>query len=51
LSAPSVLPVVPYPGSARRSLWVFRRVGELPAGYPRRPGMATKRPLSAKKPR
>jgi 16S rRNA (guanine527-N7)-methyltransferase len=47
LSAPEVLPVQPYPGSERRALWVFRRVGELPAGVPRRPGMATKRPLSA----
>jgi 16S rRNA (guanine527-N7)-methyltransferase len=50
LSAPQVLPVTPYPGSERRALWVFRRVGEVPAGFPRRPGMATKRPLSAARP-
>ena len=43
-----VLSVVPYPGSERRTLWVFRRVGEVPARFPRRPGIATKRPLSVK---
>ncbi len=47
LSAPDVVPVAPYPGSQRRALWVFHRVGPLPPGFPRRPGMATKRPLSA----
>jgi 16S rRNA (guanine527-N7)-methyltransferase len=46
LSAPSVVPVTPYPGSERRTLWVFEKVAETPARYPRRPGMATKRPLS-----
>ena len=45
LSEPEVLPVVPYPGSQRRTLWVFRLVGEVPARFPRRAGMATKRPL------
>jgi len=47
LSAPDVRAVVPYPGSRRRTLWVFRRVGDLPAGFPRRAGMALKRPLRA----
>ena len=47
LSPPEVVPVAPYPGSRRRALWVFRRVAPLPPGFPRRPGMATKRPLSA----
>ena len=46
LSAPEIVPVVPYPGSQRRALWVFRRVAPPPPGFPRRPGMATKRPLS-----
>jgi 16S rRNA (guanine527-N7)-methyltransferase len=46
LSEPDVLPVTPYAGSERRTLWVFTKVAETPAGYPRRPGMATKRPLS-----
>lgn len=45
LSAPQVHPVA---GSERRTLWVFSKVAETPARYPRRPGMATKRPLSAK---
>ncbi len=51
LSAPEVVPVAPYPGSQRRALWVFRRAGPLPPGFPRRPGMATKRPLSARSPK
>jgi len=46
LSEPEVVPVAPYPGSARRTLWVFRRVAPPPPGFPRRAGMATKRPLS-----
>ena len=48
LSEPDVRPVTPYPGSLRRTLWVFRRTGPLPAGFPRRAGMAAKRPLSAR---
>jgi len=40
--------VTPFPGSARRTLHVLRKVGPTPAKYPRRPGVATKRPLSAK---
>jgi 16S rRNA (guanine527-N7)-methyltransferase len=47
LSEPDVLPVTPYPGSQRRTLWVFRRVAPLPPGFPRREGMAVKRPLRA----
>jgi len=39
--------VEPYPGSQRRTLHVFRKVSPTPAGYPRRPGMAAKRPLAA----
>jgi 16S rRNA (guanine527-N7)-methyltransferase len=39
--------VEPYPGSQRRTLHVFRKVSPTPAGYPRRPGMAAKRPLTA----
>jgi 16S rRNA (guanine527-N7)-methyltransferase len=41
--------VVPFPGSGRRTLHVMRKVAPTPARYPRRPGMATKRPLTAKK--
>ena len=47
LSEPEVVPVSPYPGSERRTLWVFDKVAGTPARFPRRPGMATKRPLSA----
>jgi len=39
--------VEPYQGSERRTLHVFRKVAPTPAGYPRRPGMAAKRPLTA----
>jgi 16S rRNA (guanine527-N7)-methyltransferase len=38
----------PYPGSERRTLHVFRKIAPTPAGYPRRPGMAAKRPLTAR---
>jgi 16S rRNA (guanine527-N7)-methyltransferase len=47
LSEPEVRPVRPYPGSRNRTLWVFRRVEPLPPGFPRREGMAAKRPLRA----
>lgn len=47
LSPPTVLPVTPYPGSERRTLWVFTKAEATPARFPRRPGMALKRPLSA----
>jgi 16S rRNA (guanine527-N7)-methyltransferase len=43
-----VLAVQPYPGSERRALHVFRKVGPTPERYPRRPGIAAKRPLSAR---
>jgi 16S rRNA (guanine527-N7)-methyltransferase len=42
LSEPSVTAV---PGTRRRSLWVFHRARPVPPGYPRRAGMAVKRPL------
>ena len=47
LSDPEVRPVVPFVGAERRSLWLFRKVSATPPGFPRRPGMATKRPLRA----
>lgn len=47
LSEPEVRPVSPFVGSERRTLWIFRKVAPTPPGFPRRPGMATKRPLSA----
>ena len=48
LAADPIRPVVPFPGSGRRTLHVMRKVAPTPARYPRRAGMATKRPLSAK---
>ena len=48
LSAPEVIPVTPFSGSARRTLWVFRKIAPTPERFPRRAGIATKRPLSAK---
>ena len=47
LEREGVRAVEPYPGSERRTLHVFRKVSPTPAGYPRRPGMAAKRPLTA----
>ena len=47
LEREEVRAVEPYPGSQRRTLHVFRKVSATPEGYPRRPGMAAKRPLTA----
>jgi 16S rRNA (guanine527-N7)-methyltransferase len=51
LGPAQVLDVEPYPASERRTLHVLRKIAPTPPGYPRRPGIATKRPLSARKPR
>jgi 16S rRNA (guanine527-N7)-methyltransferase len=48
LAPDRVSPVIPFDGSERRALHVFRKVAPTPSRYPRRPGIATKRPLSAK---
>jgi 16S rRNA (guanine527-N7)-methyltransferase len=45
LSAPEVLRVEPFEGAANRHLHVLRKVGPTPGRFPRRPGMASKRPL------
>jgi 16S rRNA (guanine527-N7)-methyltransferase len=37
--------VGPFAGSRNRHLYVFEKVGETPPRFPRRPGMAAKRPL------
>ena len=47
LEEAAVVEVPPFPGADRRTLYVYRRVGSVPNGYPRRPGMARKRPLQA----
>ena len=45
------VPVTPYPGAAHRHLQPLIKVAETPARFPRRPGMARKRPLGARSPR
>jgi 16S rRNA (guanine527-N7)-methyltransferase len=49
LAVEPVRAVVPFPGSERRTLHVVRKIASTPPGFPRRPGIATKRPLTAKK--
>jgi 16S rRNA (guanine527-N7)-methyltransferase len=45
--APAVVHVVdPYPEAERRTLRVFRKIAPTPDRFPRRPGMAVKRPLA-----
>jgi len=45
LRAEEVRRVVPFEGAENRHLHVFSRVGPVPAGIPRRAGLARKRPL------
>ena len=47
LAAVEVRPVQPYPGSHSRHLHVFAKVGDTPPRFPRREGMAAKRPLGS----
>lgn len=46
LEVASPITVEPWPGSGGRKLFVMRKVAPTPAGYPRRAGMASKRPLA-----
>jgi 16S rRNA (guanine527-N7)-methyltransferase len=41
-----VVPVQPYPASENRHLHVFRKIAPTPERFPRRAGMAQKRPLA-----
>ena len=41
-----VVPVQPYPASENRHLHVYRKIAPTPPGFPRRAGMARKRPLA-----
>jgi len=43
----AVYPVRPWPGAQHRHLYLYLKVGSTPNEYPRRPGMASKRPLRA----
>jgi 16S rRNA (guanine527-N7)-methyltransferase len=47
LEPADVLRVTPFPSARDRHLYVYLKVGPTPNGYPRRPGMASKRPLKA----
>ena len=47
LEVGEVVPVEPFAGSERRTLHLYSKASETPPGYPRRPGIARKRPLSA----
>jgi 16S rRNA (guanine527-N7)-methyltransferase len=51
LAVEEVRSVVPFRGSERRTLHLLRKVAPTPERFPRRPGLATKRPLSVKNPR
>jgi 16S rRNA (guanine527-N7)-methyltransferase len=45
MAARGVERVVPFEGAENRHLHVFEKTGPTPEGFPRRPGMAHKRPL------
>jgi 16S rRNA (guanine527-N7)-methyltransferase len=45
MAVEDVLSVEPYPGSINRHLHVFRKISPTPERFPRRAGMARKRPL------
>ncbi|HEY2436766.1 MAG TPA: 16S rRNA (guanine(527)-N(7))-methyltransferase RsmG, partial [Solirubrobacteraceae bacterium] len=47
LGEPAVLAVHPYPGARNRHLFVAQKTRETPSRFPRRPGVALKRPLGA----
>jgi len=49
LTVEPVRAVSPFPESERRTLHVVRKIAPTPAGFPRRPGIATKRPLTARR--
>ena len=46
MAVKEVLPVKPYPSSENRHLHVFRKIAPTPDRFPRRAGMARKRPLA-----
>jgi len=46
LSVGEVLAVTPFPEAHSRHLHLFQKTGATPPGFPRRPGMAAKRPLA-----
>jgi 16S rRNA (guanine527-N7)-methyltransferase len=46
LSAAQVVPVSPFPGTKSRNLYVYSKIRDTPPKYPRRSGMARKRPIA-----
>jgi 16S rRNA (guanine527-N7)-methyltransferase len=50
LAVEEVRAVAPYPGAEHRHLHVLRKVAPTPERFPRRPGIARKRPLGAEAP-
>jgi 16S rRNA (guanine527-N7)-methyltransferase len=46
MAVKEVVPVQPYEASENRHLHVFRKIAPTPPGFPRRAGMARKRPLA-----
>jgi 16S rRNA (guanine527-N7)-methyltransferase len=46
MAVKEVVPVQPYPGSENRHLHVYRKIAPTPPRFPRRAGMARKRPLA-----
>jgi 16S rRNA (guanine527-N7)-methyltransferase len=47
LAPPEIRPVVPYQDAQYRHLYVYSKVTDTPSRFPRRPGIASKRPLGA----
>jgi 16S rRNA (guanine527-N7)-methyltransferase len=47
MSAPEAIPVQPFEGARDRRLYLTSKVSPTPPGYPRRAGMARKRPIQA----
>jgi 16S rRNA (guanine527-N7)-methyltransferase len=45
LSPPEVVATTPYSGSRNRHLYVYLKVMETPSRYPRRPGVAVRKPI------
>jgi 16S rRNA (guanine527-N7)-methyltransferase len=43
-----VVPVTPFPGAHSRHLHFYEKTAPTPARFPRRPGMARKRPITAR---
>jgi 16S rRNA (guanine527-N7)-methyltransferase len=47
MSAPEAIPVAPFEQARDRNLYLSSKVSPTPSRYPRRPGMARKRPIEA----